>query len=155
MAQLILPPNEPLFCPIFSPYLILFLPRFHVRLCWGRVKSASFSILFTHIASFDIFRNFVEETERWTTFSRKEYQGGEFKPRKSVARKSGGIEHTQHNRTHGKSAKQATSQVARPGHATCQDRAKWLARAAWPVLGWFLAELWHGYPVPPGTTVPL
>ena len=65
------------FSSIFIPYLTHFLPYFHVRSCYGRVKSVSFSALFTHITSFDIFRNFIEETERWITFSRNECQEGE------------------------------------------------------------------------------
>ena len=101
------------------------------------VKSASFCILLTHITSFDIFRNFIKETERWTIFG-KGVPGRREKLRKNVARKSHGTGPTHHGRTTRDRHNWPGNQVARPGRATWHDRA-----------------MWHGGAVPCGTPVPL
>ena len=104
------------------------------------VKSASFCKLLTHITSFDIFRNFIKETERWTIFG-KGVPGRREKLRKNVARKSHGTGPMHHGRTTRDRHNWPGNQVARPGRATWHDRAMWHPRATCAMLGWFFWQI--------------
>ena len=133
---LFLAPIWPISSPVFSFY---------------RVKEGSnrppLCILFTYAASFDIFRNSIEEEERWIISGRMRCQ------RREKSREKASHGSPEQSSTRGTTGEQRPSQTKTAPHGTVWPCHVALAR---PGSAVFLGPsvFWHGWPVPLGTTVP-